>query len=113
MILDGVFIDQFSYGILLFVEEDIQFLISAYFDLENLLKTLQYYQYSIFLNDNLLSLTATYDITMVEVEFRYCLELNIENLVTHNLTVTEDEYTWRWRSIAYEILQLTSLGKPS
>lgn len=108
IILDGAFVDTFSDGIFLFVEEDVQFLIDAYLHLEELLKKPVYYQHGISLNDGLLSFTASSNRTIAQIEFRYCPGLNVANLITHHLTVTEDEYTWWWRSIAHEILKAVS-----
>ncbi|MEH2028381.1 MAG: hypothetical protein V7K67_01645 [Nostoc sp.] len=108
ILLKGALVDQFSDGISLWVEEDAKFLIDDYFYLEKLLTSQKPYEHGSFLNDGLLSFTATSDRTRVEIEFRYCPGLDIANLVTHHLTITENEYVWWWRNIAHQILNLVS-----
>lgn len=107
--LKGAFIEEFTRGIFLFVDEDAQLLMDEYFYLEKLLAIDEPYQHGSCLNSGLVTFTATSNRTMVRIEFRYCPQLNVANLVTNNLTVTEDEYVWWWRSIAQEILNIISL----
>jgi hypothetical protein len=106
IILDGSLIDQFSNGIFLFVEEDVHFLIQDYFYYEKLLKTQEPFEYDVTLNDGSFSFTAKSENARVNLEFKYYPGLNSANLITHKVTITKEEYTWWWRSIAHGILNL-------
>ncbi len=105
-ILRGAFIDRFSNGVLLFVEDDIRNLIEEYLELERLVKAKEPYQHGICLNDGLLCFTVTSDVVKADIEFRYCPGLDAKNLVTNKVTVTQEAYIWWWRSIMSDILTL-------
>lgn len=106
LILSGSLIDQFSDGVLLFVEEDVQFLIDEYIYFEEILTTHKPYQHNVYLNDGSLAFTAMSNRTTVEIKFQYCPGLNVADLIICDVTVTENEYIWWWRSISYEIFNL-------
>lgn len=104
MSLEGALIDRISDGIFLWVEEDAKFLIQSYLYLEKLIETQEPYQHGAYLNDGILALTAKSNKKEVEVQFAYCPKLDVANLVTHLINISEEEYIWWWRSIAYEII---------
>jgi hypothetical protein len=104
MTLDGAFLECFHEEMFLFIEEDVQFLISAYLSLEEIIKKPDNYQHCTSLNDGRFCLNATSDRKMVEIEFQFCPNLNVANLVIHTITASEEDYIYWWRSIAHEIL---------
>jgi hypothetical protein len=108
MTLNGAFLDYFHEQMFLFVEEDVQFLMSAYLHLEKLIKTSENFQHCAYLNDGRFSLNATSDRKMVEIKFEFCPDLNVANLVTYNISESEENYIYWWRSIAHEILKIVS-----
>jgi hypothetical protein len=111
ILLKGAFLDSFSSGIFLFVEEDVQFLLDEYCYVETLFSAQAPYEHGIYLNDGLLSFSAIADQSKVAIEFRYCPGLDVANLVTHHLTVPEEQYRYWWRNIAHQIFNLLSLAQ--
>jgi hypothetical protein len=106
IILKGELLDDFDDGIFLFSDSDIKSLIIAYLEIEKEVSSTNVYEHGEFLNDGLLNFTAECDGEKVNLEFRYCPELNVKNLVVKNVTLTPDEYLWWWRSIANSIYNI-------
>ena len=107
--LYGGFAEYFDgKGMFLYVEDDAEFLIDYYINLEELFKTQDNYEHSAFLSDGIYTLNAKSNRNAIEIEFKSCPGLNVENLVTNNVTSSENKYVWWWRSIAHEIINLAN-----
>jgi len=109
MLLSGAFIEQFSDGVLLFVDNDVELLFDCYLYLENLLLIEEPYKHFACLNDGLLNISSKSDRERTEIKFEYWPGLNATNLITYTTDVAADKYVWWWRNVAYEILNLTSV----
>jgi hypothetical protein len=102
LVLRGHLLDEFDDGIWIYADDDIESLIISYLHLEELV-TASNYVHGEFLNDGLLHFIAKCDGQNVNIELRYCPEINIINLVEKQASLTPDEYLWWWRSIAHAI----------
>ena len=102
IILRGYLLDKFDNGIWIYSDDDIESLIISYIYLEKIVGANDY-EHGEFLNDGLLSFTAKCTNGIVNIELRYCPEINIVNLVIKQISLTSDEYLWWWRSIANAI----------
>ena len=102
IILRGCLLDKFDNEIWIYSDDDIESLIISYIYLETIVGA-NNYEHGEFLNDGLLSFTAKCTNRIVNMELRYCPEINIVNLVVKQISLTSDEYLWWWRSIANAI----------
>jgi hypothetical protein len=102
LVLRGHFLDEFDNGIWIYSDDDIESLIISYLYLEKIVIANKY-EYGEFINDGLFSFTAKCDGEIVNIELRYCPEINIVNLIVKQVFLTPDEYLWWWRSIAHAI----------
>lgn len=107
--LYGGFTEYFDGGgMFLYVEDDAEFLIYYYINLEELLKTQDNYEHYAFLSDGIYTLNAKSNRNAVEIEFKSCPGLRAVNLVTKTVTTSENEYVWWWRNITHEIVNLAN-----
>jgi hypothetical protein len=115
LILRGDLLDDFCGGVLLYVEDDAQFLLVAAVDLERLHHVGAAYRHEATLGDGLLAIASLSEGATVAVTFRYYPELDVANLVTHEALLTENEYVWWWRSISRQLWDLTdqSIASPA
>jgi hypothetical protein len=106
-LLSGALIDQFSDGIVGYVEEDIQFLLDEYLGLENLIAKPGPFAHrnGILIGDGVLGLAAESNRETVHIEFRYCPQSDVKNLLVHQVEISEAEYVAWWRSIAHGVLK--------
>ena len=106
ILLSGALIDQFSDGVILYVDNDVDFFFDCYLHLETLSLVNEPYNHFACLNDGVLNISAKSNTIITKIKFEYWPNLNAANLVTYIETVAANEYVWWWRSIANEILDL-------
>jgi hypothetical protein len=108
ILLRGHLLDQFDNGVWIYSNDDIESLIISYLHLEEIIASNNNWMHGEFLNDGLLHFVAKCDGKIVNIELKYCPEINIINLVEKQASLTPDEYLWWWRSIAHSIFTIAN-----
>jgi hypothetical protein len=91
IMMKGHLLDQFDDGISIYFDNEIKSLIISYLELEKI-KDNTVYVHGEYLNSGLFGFTANRGETGVDMNIRYCPELNIVNLV-------EKKYTYLLKNI--------------
>lgn len=104
--LIGIPIEEYRFGIHLWIEQDVDFLIESCQHLEELIIKKEEFEHYSFLNDGLLQIKALVSKKLAKVSYQYCPKLNKNNLISSTEQISRKQYLWQWRNLAYDLLNI-------
>jgi hypothetical protein len=104
VIVRGAFLDKFSIGFHLYVDDDVVSFFSYYLYLEELLLTSSQFEHHAYLSEGQFCTNAEFNYNYVNLKIEYCPALDNANLIIYTETLTTNEYMWWWRGIACDLL---------
>lgn len=105
--LVGIPIKECFSGVSLWVESDADFLIQCCQNLEDSIALNEYpFSHYSHLGDGLLSIKTLFNKKIAQVTYEYYPGTLISNLVSNTIQISQKEYLWQWRNLAYDLLDI-------